>query len=501
MSASTVSSDISMSPSAPPKRLRHYIDGQWCDSFSGREYESLSPWDGAVIATASAGNGDDARRAVEAAQQAFPGWAAATPDSRKQVFLRAADDLVGRRTEVVSELAVETGCGQHFANIQIDFAVSLLRQVATLTHAPSGQILPSDVPGTHAMATRRPVGVVGAIAPWNASLTLAGRAIAGPLALGNTVVLKPSEESPSTGGTFWAQLFEDAGLPAGVLNVVTHAPGEAGEIGDELITNPLVRRINFTGSTATGRRLAEAAGRNLKRVVLQLSGQNPLIVLAGADLQYAVEAAAYGAFVHQGQVCMCVRRILVERSIAKEFTARLVARVAQLPMGDPRDPTRSSGRSSASGRCRSLPAASRKPSLSEPAFSPVVSQTRRVTHRRSSTDVPPEAELSLDETFGPVVIIDVVDDAADAIRRTNESRFGLCAAVLAATVEEGMLVARALDAGIIHVNDQTVNDEPQMPFGGMKDSGWGRFGVGFALEEFCDLQWVTSRSEPRAFPF
>ena len=335
LSASTVSSEVPVSPSNPPKRLRHYIDGKWCDSISGREYESLSPWDGAVIASAAAGDGDDARRAIEAAHNSFPGWAAATPDSREQVFLRAAADLARRRSVVVSELAVETGCGRHFANIQIDFAVSLLRQVANLAHSPSGQILPSDVPGTHAIATRRPVGVVGAIAPWNASLTLAGRAIAGPLALGNTVVLKPSEESPSTGGTFWAQLFEDAGLPAGVLNVVTHAPGEAGGIGDELITNPLVRRINFTGSTATGRRLAEAAGRNLKRVVLQLSGQNPLIVLAGTDLQYAVEAAAYGAFVHQGQVCMCVRRILVERSIADEFTERLVARVAAIAGGRP----------------------------------------------------------------------------------------------------------------------------------------------------------------------
>ena len=501
MSASTVSSQAPPSPSNPPRRLRHYIDGQWCDSISGREYESLSPWDGAVIASAAAGDGDDARRAIDAAHNAFPDWAATTPNERKKIFLRAADDLSRRRSAVVAELAVETGCGRHFANIQIDFAASLLRQVANLAHSPSGQLLPSDVPGTHAIATRRPVGVVGAIAPWNASLTLAGRAIAGPLALGNTVVLKPSEESPSTGGTFWAQLFEDAGLPAGVLNVVTHAPGEAGGIGDELITNPLVRRINFTGSTATGRRLAEAAGRNLKRVVLQLSGQNPLIVLAGADLHYAVEAAAYGAFVHQGQVCMCVRRILVERSIAAEFTQRLVARVAQLPVGDPRDPNTVIGPliskwalSLITRRVEEAVALGARVLAGGTASSPCYPPT-------ILADVPPEAELSLDETFGPVVIIDIVDDAADAIRRTNESRFGLCAAVLAASVEEGMVVARSLDAGIIHVNDQTVNDEPQMPFGGMKDSGWGRFGVGFAAEEFCDLQWITSRSEPRTFPF
>jgi acyl-CoA reductase-like NAD-dependent aldehyde dehydrogenase len=484
-----------------PARLQQFVGGRWCDSAGGREYDSLSPWDGSVVASASAGDADDARLAVEAAHDAFAGWAASLPGDRQQVFLRVADSLLGQRQDIVAALALETGCGAHFANVQVDFAVSLMRQVAGLAYAPSGQVIPSDVPGTQAVAMRRPVGVVAAIAPWNASLILSGRAIAGPLALGNTVVLKPSEESPFTGGVLWGQLFEAAGLPAGVLNVVTHAPGDAGAIGDELIANPLVRRVNFTGSTATGRRLAEAAGRNLKRVVLQLSGQNPLIVLADVDVQYAVEAACYGAFVHQGQVCMCVRRIFVERPIAAEFMARFAERVGTLAMGDPREPDTVIG-----------------PLISRWALTMI---TRRVDEAVALgarvlaggvaqppcfpatilTDVPPEAELSFDETFGPVVIVDVVEDAAEAVRLTNESRFGLSAGVLAGSVEHGMAVARQLDAGIVHVNDQTVNDEPQMPFGGMKDSGWGRFGVGFAVEEFCDLQWVTSRSTPRSYPF
>jgi acyl-CoA reductase-like NAD-dependent aldehyde dehydrogenase len=488
-------------PAAAPSRLRHYIDGEWCDSASGREYDSLSPWDGAVIASAGAGDADDARRAIEVAHAAFASWSVALPHERQAIFLRVADALLLRRAEIVLQLAVETGCGNHFANVQVDFAVSLMRQVAGLVYAPSGQVIPSDVPGTHAIAMRRPVGVVGAISPWNASLILSGRAIAGPLALGNTVVLKPSEESPFAGGLVWAELFEAAGLPAGVLNVVTHAPGDAGVIGDELIANPLVRRVNFTGSTATGRRLAEAAGRNLKRVVLQLSGQNPLIVLDGVDLEYAASAASYGAFVHQGQVCMCVRRIFVERPIAAEFMARFAERAAALPMGDPQDPATVIG-----------------PLISKWALSMI---TRRVDEAVGLgarvlaggtatppcfpatilTDVRPEAELSFDETFGPVVLVDIVEDAEEAVRRTNESRFGLSAGVLAGSVEQGMAVARLLDAGIVHVNDQTVNDEPQMPFGGMKDSGWGRFGVGFAVEEFCDLQWITSRTESRTFPF
>ena len=188
------------------------------------------------------------------------------------------------------------------------------------------------------MGLRRPVGVVGAIAPWNAALILSARSIAAPLVLGNTVVLKPSELSPLVGGTIWGEIFAEAGLPAGVLNVVTHAPGEAAPIGDELCENPAVRRINFTGSTATGRKLAEAAGRNLKRVVLELGGFNPLVVLADADVDYAVNAAAFGAFIHQGQICMSARKLIVERPVAEELSTRLAEKVKGLKVGDPNEP-------------------------------------------------------------------------------------------------------------------------------------------------------------------
>jgi acyl-CoA reductase-like NAD-dependent aldehyde dehydrogenase len=315
------------------------------------------------------------------------------------------------------------------------------------------------------------------------------------------VVLKPSEESPASAGTLWAELFEEAGLPAGVLNVVTHAPGEAGAIGDEMMANPLVRRINFTGSTATGRRLAEAAGRNLKRVVLQLSGHNPLIVLGDVDLDYAVDAAAYGAFVHQGQICMCARRIYVERSVAKEFAKRFATKVSSLPMGDPADPATVIG-----------------PLINKWALSLI---TRRVEEAVAQgakvlaggvpqppcypatvlTDVPEDSELAFDETFGPVVLLDVVADADEAVRRANASQFGLTAAVLAGNTERGLEVARRLDAGIVHVNDQPVNDEPQMPFGGVKDSGFGRFGGRHAIDEFTELRWVTVQRGSHPFPF
>jgi acyl-CoA reductase-like NAD-dependent aldehyde dehydrogenase len=487
-------------PSAPPS-VRHYLDGAWQPSVSGSEYATYNPWTGAVLTTVAAGDAEDARRAVAAAHAARGRWADTSPTQRQQIFLRAADILVRRTSEIVGLLAAETGCGRHFADVQIEFSVSMLRQAAGLPFAPIGQLLPSDRAGTQAVAVRRPVGVVGAIATWNASLVLSGRAIVGPLAVGNTVVLKPSEESPLTGGAIWAELFHEAGLPPGVLNVVTHAPGEAGVIAEELIANPQVRRVNFTGSTVVGRRLAESAGRHLKRVVLQLSGQNPLIVLADADLDYAVDAATYGAFIHQGQVCMCARVIYVERRIAEAFTARFVERVAALPTGDPNDPSTVIG-----------------PLINQWALSLV---TRRVDEAVQLgaqvlvggqpkppcypatvlTNVPPEAEIAFEETFGPVAILEVVDDAEDAVARVNGSRFGLTAGILTGDTYRGLELARRLDSGIVHVNDQPVNDEPQMPFGGVKDSGFGRFGLGFIAEEFTDLQWVTSRADRRSFPF
>ncbi len=454
-----------------------------------------------MLTTVAAGDAEDARRAISAAYAARGAWAKVAPTDRQQIFLRAADILARRADEIAGLLAVETGCGRHFADSQAAFSVSMLRQAAGLAYSPNGHLMPSDRDGTQAFAIRRPVGVVGAIAPWNASLTLAGRAIVGPMAVRNTVVLKPSEESPLTGGSLWAEMFHEAGLPAGVLNVVTHAPGDAGAIAEELIANPQVRRLNFTGSTVIGRRLAESAGRHLKRVVLQLSGQNPLIVLADADLDYAVDAAVYGAFVHQGQICMCARLIYVERPIEKEFTARFVERVARLATGDPRDPATVIG-----------------PLINKWALSLVTRRVDEAVHLGARvltggqarppcypatvlTNVPATAEIAIEETFGPVAILEIVEDADDAVNRVNESRFGLTAALLTGNPYRGLDLARRLESGIVHVNDQPVNDEPQMPFGGTKDSGFGRFGLGFTAEEFTDLQWVTSRSEPRSFPF
>src|SRR6266511_3658092 len=313
-----------------------HIGGQWTEASGGKTFDDHDPFTGEVVATVPAGSREDAKRAIDAAARASQGWAQSPPAERQRVFLKAADLLEARSDDVGSWLTRETGSTFGFSMFQLQFVAGLFRQAAALAYRPLGEIIPSDT-GAFAMGIRRPVGVVGAIAPWNAALILSARSIASPIALGNTVVLKPSEHSPYVGGLLWGDIFSEAGLPDGVLNIVTHAPGEAGPIGDELVENPDVRVINFTGSTETGRKLAEAAGRHLKRVLLELGCSNPLIVLADADLESAVDAAAFGAFLHQGQICMSARRIIVEQPIAETFVERLVEKTRTLKAGDPKE--------------------------------------------------------------------------------------------------------------------------------------------------------------------
>jgi acyl-CoA reductase-like NAD-dependent aldehyde dehydrogenase len=384
---------------------------------------------------------------------------------------------------------------------QMGFVPGLFRQAAALAYAPLGQVIPSDSPGTLAMGIRRPVGVVGAIAPWNAALILSARSIAAPLALGNAVVLKPSEWSPYSGGLLWGEIFAQAGLPAGVLNVVVHAPGEAGPIGEELVENPLVRRINFTGSTATGRRLAEAAGRNLKRILLELGGSNPLVVLADADLDYAVSAAAFGAYLHQGQICMSTRRIIVDRQLAEEFTAKLAAKTAGLKLGDPKEMDTIIGPLISAA---ALDTVQRRVGDAVAAGATVLAGGEAVGPCFQATllaGVPADTELAQLETFGPVAVLEVVDGADEAIARANATAYGLSAGIITSDPDRGFALARELDAGIVHVNDQTVGDEPQMPFGGVKDSGFGRFGGQAVVDEFTELRWVTVQSGTHPYPF
>ena len=490
-----------MTVSAIEKTVRGlHIGGEWTEASGGETFDDHDPFTSEVVATIPAGTREDAKRAIDAAAAAFPAWSQAPPAERQRIFLKAADILESRAEDVASWLTRETGATFGFAMFQLQFVPGLFRQAAALAYQPMGEIIPSDT-GTFAMGIRRPVGVVGAIAPWNAALILSARSITAPIALGNTVVFKPSELSPYAGGLLWGEIFSEAGLPEGVLNIVTHAPGEAGPIGEELAENPAVRVINFTGSTQTGRKIAEAAGRNLKRVVLELGGYNPLIVLADADLDYAVDATAFGAFLHQGQICMSARKIIVEEPIAETFVERLVEKTKRLKGGDPKEQDTIIG-PLITGDAVETVRSRVDDAVAKGAKVLAGGEAEGSVYRATLlADVPEDSDFAREETFGPVAAIEVAGSPEDAVERANRTRYGLSAAIITSDPDRGMALAQQIQSGIVHVNDQTVADEPQMPFGGVKESGFGRFGGTAVVNEFTELRWVTIRSGTHPFPF
>ncbi len=484
-----------------PREYKMYINGEWVDALDGKVYDDFNPYTGEVFAKVPAGKRADAKRAVEAAVEAFPSWSHALPIERQTLFLKAADILEKRQMEIVEILAEETGCTFGFAMFQTMFTPGLLREAAAQVHQPTGEVIPSDTPGAFFMAVRQPVGVVAGIGPWNAPLILSLRSICMPIAYGNTTVLKPSTEAAVAGGVIFAEIFHEAGFPKGVLNLVTNAPGGSDEIGDEFVEHPKVRRINLTGSSAVGRQLAEKAGRHLKRVALELGGQNPLLILKDADIDAAVNAAAFGAFLHQGQICMSTRRIIVEKPVAKEFIDKFVKKVSTFKVGNPKEPDTIIG-----------------PIINKHQFEQVknnveaaVRDGAKILYGGKSeglcyyptilTNVKPETDFSCEETFGPVVSIIEVDNTEEAIAVANDTMYGLSSAVFTNDMAKGLAVAERIESGIVHINDQTVHDEPQVPFGGVKNSGWGRFGGKAALEEFTELRWISMQLEPRQYPF
>lgn len=484
-----------------PRDYRMYIDGEWVDALDGKSYEDLDPYTGDVFARVPAGKRADAKRAIDAAAAAFPSWSRTLPSERQALFLKAADILESKRDEIITILAEETGCAFGFGMFQCTFTPGLLREAAAQAHQASGETIPADLPDALYLALRQPVGIVAGIGPWNAPLILSLRAICMPILYGNTTVLKPSTEAAAAGGVVLAQVFHEAGFPRGVLNVVTNGPGASGDIGDEFIEDPRVRRISLTGSSAVGRQLAEKAGRHLKRVALELGGQNPMIVLKDADLDLAVDAAVFGGFLHQGQICMSTRRVIVDKSIAGSFTERFVKRVSALKVGDPKKPDTVIGpiinRSQLSRLQASVEAA-----IHDGA---VVACGGRVEgpcyHPTVLTNVKRGSPFACEETFGPVVSVIEVTDEDEAIAVANDTPYGLSASVFTRDMAKGLAIADRIESGIVHLNDQTVHDEPQVPFGGVKDSGWGRFGGKAAQEEFTELRWIHVQRAPRRYPF
>jgi benzaldehyde dehydrogenase (NAD) len=475
------------------------IGGRWVGASGDRVFERTNPYDGESAGSSAAATREDARAAVDAAQAAFPAWAATPPARRRELLSAAADLLVERQEQIAGVMTEETGGTFGWGMFNGMLAAGMLREAAAQAYWVTGEVIPSDVPGKLAMAVRQPAGVVVGIAPWNAPVILGTRAVATPLAYGNTVVLKASEQSPRTHAAI-ARVLQDAGLPDGVVNFVSNAPEDAAGVVEELIAHPSTRRINFTGSTRVGRIIAEQAGRHLKKVLLELGGKAPLIVLADADLDRAVAAAHFGAFMHQGQICMSTERIVVDRSLAGEFAARLTERAKGLRIGDPRDPETTIGpliNRDAVQRVGELvrDAADRGADVMTggeaegPCFQPTVLY-----------GVTPEMRIYGEESFGPIASIVAVDGVDEAIRVANDTEYGLAAAVFSRDVPAALELAQRIESGICHVNDATIHDEPQMPFGGVKASGFGRFGGRAALDEFTDLRWITVQESERHYP-
>ena len=466
----------------------------------GARFERRDPVRGEVASRAASASVADAQAACNAAAAAFPVWSALPPSERRALLNRAADRLQERTPEFVKAMAAETGASPMWASFNVRLAAGMLREAAALITQIGGEVIPSDKPGLLAMAVRQPAGVCLGIAPWNAPVILGVRAVAMPLACGNTVVLKSAEMCPMT---HWliADTLRAAGLPPGTVNVISHAPADASAVVEALIAHPAVRRVNFTGSTRVGRLIAESCARHLKRVLLELGGKAPFVVLDDADLDAAVQAAAFGAFMNQGQICMSTERLIVDAKVADAFVAKLAEKTRSLRAGVP------GTEGCQLGAMVSRDAVDRVRAMIDDALRKgatlvaggeaegTVMQPALLDH------VTPAMQIYRDESFGPVVGVVRVHSVEEAITVANDNEYGLAASVFGRDVNRALAVARQIDSGICHVNSATVQDEPQMPFGGVKASGYGRFGGKAGIDEFTELRWITLQTEAPHYPF
>lgn len=489
-----------MTAIADVRRTQHFIDGAW----TGGDVTFLdtNPLDGSLVAEVAAGGRAEAEAAVAAAARAFPAWAATGPGERQRLFLKAADITERRLEDAVSIMAREGGASRAFAAFQVKLSAAMLRQAASWGYLPFGDMMKSDVPGRTALVARKPLGVVAGFTPWNGAFYLAWRTFLLPMAFGNTTVIKPSEEAPISAGLFHAEILEEAGFPAGTFNVVTHAPGAAASIADIFFEHRAVRCINFTGSDRTARVLGARAAQGLKRMVMELGGYNPMIILDDADLTEAVKAVIFGAFIHQGQVCMNTRKVYVARGVHDDFAAQVAARATALKRGDPTDPSVIIG-----------------PLINAKAVTSTMASIRDAVDRGATviagntvdgaivaptilTNVPADAVCTTgrDETFGPLLIIEAFDDVEAALAKAQDTPYGLSAAIFTRDHARGLSMAQRFDTGIVHVNAPTMASEASLPVGGVKDSGWGRSGH-YSVEDFTELRLTTVSTGPGLYPF
>jgi acyl-CoA reductase-like NAD-dependent aldehyde dehydrogenase len=481
--------------------IQLFIDNEKRAASSGAVFSRANPISGIIVTEAAAATVHDALQAVEAANVAFTTWRQMGPTERRRLLLAAADRLEAKKDIIAKAMAEEIGASALWSVFNVMGSVALLREAAGLTTQIQGETIPTDKPQTLSMTLRQPVGVVLSIVPWNGPVLLAMRAIAYPIACGNTVVFRASEASPRTHALI-VEAFHEAGLPKGVLNFIVNAPEDAPAVIDSLIAHPAIKRVNFTGSTRIGRIIAEKCATHLKRCILELGGKAPFVILDDADLDGAVNAAIFGAFLYQGQICMSTERFVVDDKVADEFVARFAQRASELAVGDPTmQPNcvigpivNSQSGSRINGLIEDALSKGAKLAAGGPAQGAVMPATI-VDH------VKPGMKIYDEETFGPITTIVRVKDSEQAVIVANDTVYGLSSAVFGRDVTRALDVASRIDAGSVHINGATVQNEPQAPYGGMKQSGYGRFDGRAVIDEFTELKWVTIESASQPYPF
>ncbi|HAI96985.1 MAG: dehydrogenase [Cycloclasticus sp.] len=479
------------------------INNEAVDASNGATFERLNSLTGKLVTQGAAATVADANKAADTAATAFKTWSETGPTERRLLLLKAADLLESKTNDFIQAMAAEVGASALWAGFNVMMAAGLFREAASLTTQIQGETIPTDKPDTLSMTFRQPVGVVLSMAPWNGPIALAARSIAYPIACGNTVVFRASEVSPKTHMLVVDACLE-AGLPPGVLNVITHASEDAADITEALIAHPAIRRINFTGSTRVGRIIAQQAGQHLKRCLLELGGKSPLVILDDADIDEAVKAAIFGCFLYQGQICMTTGRIVIDEKIADEFVEKFNIAAQKLTMGNP---AVEGNEQCIIGPLVDASSGARLNSIVEDA---VEKGATLVTGGAADNASMPATILDHvtsdmrayhEESFGPVISIIRIKDDEQALFVANDTEYGLSASVFSQNFPRAMKIAKKIESGICHINSATVNGEAQAPYGGTKSTGYGRFDGRAVIDEFTELRWLTVAPNQVHYPF
>lgn len=474
-----------------------YINNQWVGGAG--TFIDQNPSDGTNWADIPDAGRAEARKAIEAANAAFKQWSSLKFTERAHYMMKIADIWERRIPDFVAAMQREGGGWFGKGMFEAGYVPEVFRAASAVCYDAVGEVLPSEH-GKFSTAIRVPMGVVSVISPWNFPGILSSRGFAFPLAAGNTIVLKPSEDTPYCGGLFIAEVLEEAGIPAGVFNVITCSRDRVQEVGDEMLENPLVKGISFTGSTPVGRSIAAKAGAHLKKCCVELGGKDSLIIRADADMERATQAANFGSFMHQGQICMSVEKVLVHESIYPEFLRKFVERAGKLTVGDTQDKANIIGPlindrqvARVKGQIEDALAKGAKVALGGGVNGRFVEPT-------ILTGVTPDMDVYRDETFGPVVPVIPFKTDEEAIALSNDTEYGLSAGIITKDEERAMEMAQQLETGMCHINCSSVNDEPHVPFGGAKASGLGRHGGRWSVDTFTDTRWITLERGGRHFP-